>query len=145
MSVQIKGLKKLMARLSNLEKKAAKRANRKAIRAGTAILKQAVKVSTPVDEGLLKKAQTSKVIGKGSNLGGIVGADVEKLKADSDDSAGQRPVNIDWLVEYGHVAPNGTFIPPSGYMRRAQAEAMPKAEAAYIAKLKQEIEREATR
>lgn len=138
MSTQVKGLEKLLKKLDRLEKQGATRAMRKATRAGTTVLGRAVKASTPVDEGNLKRAQATKVSGRGLSMSGRAGADVGKLEADE-----RRPTNIDWLVEYGHVAPDGTFIPPSGYMRRAETSAMPAAEAAYIAKLTAEIEREA--
>jgi hypothetical protein len=120
---KIKGLKQLQAKLDRLEKRHSKAAMRKGIRAGTAVMLKAVKAETPKDEGALRKMQASKVIGKGGVFGGIVGADVAKLESDE-----RRPSNIDYLVEYGHVTPDGVFVPPSGHMRRAAAAAMPKAE-----------------
>src|SRR5690606_8106938 len=139
-SVKTKGFDKLLRKLNALSKTGARRAQRKAVRAGTAVLLKAVKAATPKDEGVLRRAQASKVTGRGLSIAGIVGADVAKLEADE-----RRPSNIDWLVEEGHVAPDGTFVPPSGYMSKASAEAMPRAEAAYRAKLAEEIEREAAK
>lgn len=141
--MKLKGFDKLQRKLERLERRGAKSAMRKATRAGTTVLLKAVRAATPKDEGLLRKMQASKVSGRGLSMAGIVGADVDKLKAA--ESTGQRPSNIDHLVEYGHTAPDGTFIPPSGYMRRAADSAMPAAEAAYRNKLAQEIEREAAR
>lgn len=137
----MKGFDKLLRKMDGLTKQGAKRANRKATRAGTTVLLRAVRTATPRDEGLLRRMQASKLTSRGSSAAGIVGADVDKLKAA--EASGNRPSNIDWLVENGHVAPNGTFIPPSGYMRRAAATAMPAAESAYRSKLAQEIEQEA--
>lgn len=140
MSIKTKGFGELARKLEGLSKTGARRANRKAMRAGTRVLLKAVKAQTPVDTGALRRAQTSKLIGRGLNLGGIVGADADKLAADE-----KRPSNIDWLVEEGHISPDGTFIPPSGYMRRAAAGAMPQAETVYRQTLAAEIEREASR
>lgn len=140
MSVSMKGFDKLTKKLNHLHRYAARRAMRKATRAGTTVLLKAVRAATPKDEGILRKAQSSKIHGRKSNIAGIVGADVAKLEADE-----RRPSNIDWLVEEGHVAPDGTFVPPAGYMKRASAEAMPRAESAYRAKLAEEIEKEAAK
>jgi HK97 gp10 family phage protein len=141
--VKVQGLDKLRKKLQRLEKKAAKRAVRKAIRAGTTIVAKAVKREAPVDEGLLKAAQTSKVSAKGNRAAGVIGADQKRLDAETSYSG--RPSNINWLVEFGHVAPDGTVIPPSGYHRRAEAASLPRAAQAITAKLAEEIEREASR
>lgn len=132
--MKIKGADKLMKRIERLEKKDAKNAMRAAIRAGTAIILKAVKAATPVDEGVLRRMQTSKVKLRGLGGFGVVGADVAKLRGDA-----KRPSNIDHLVEYGHTTPEGKVVPPSGYMRKASEQAMPAAEAAFIAKLKEKI------
>lgn len=124
--LQMKGFKELQKILQTYEKKTAKAAMRKAVRAGTTIIKSAIKAETPVDEGLLKKAQDMKVGNKGDNFYGVAGADVAKLKT-AHEADHDRPTNIDHLVENGHVAPDGRFVPPSGYMRRAAAEALPVA------------------
>ena len=142
MSLKIKGMDKLLKKLARLEKGGARRAMRKATVAGTTVLRTAVRAAVPVDEGLLKKATSSRVSGKGNRMTGRVGADVAKLKsANASDSS--RPTNIDHLVEFGHVGPDGSFVPPSGYMRQSSAAAMPAAEAKYVSKLAEEIEREA--
>ena len=140
--MKVQGIDKLVRKLATLEKKAAKRAVRKAIRAGTTIVAKAVKAGTPVDDGRLKKAQTSKVAAKRNAAVGVIGADQGKLDADATEG---RPSNIDWLVEYGHVATDGTVIPPSGHHRRAEAASLPRAQQAIARKLAEEIEREATR
>lgn len=143
----MRGFDQLHKKLARLARSGAKsgaaRAQRKAVRAGTTVLAKAVRAAVPTDEGVLKRMQASRVSGRGLRASGRVGADVDKLKAA--ESEGKRPSNIDWLVEEGHVAPDGTFVPPSGYMRRAAASAMPAAMAAYAAKLAEEIEREAAR
>lgn len=145
MSINVKGVDKLLKKLDRLERKGARSALRKATSAGTTVLRAAVKSGAPVDEGLLKKAEDSKVGGRGLQLYGIAGANVAKLNADAQASNGKRPTNIDWLVENGHVTPGGKFVPPSGFMRRAAASATPAAEARFVDKLATEIEREATR
>lgn len=137
--IRVKGAEQLIAKLQKLERVTARAANRKATRAGTAVLAKAVKAETPVDEGMLKRSQTSKVTSKDLFAVGTVGADQDKLNSAHEEDK-DRPTNIDWLVEYGHVAPDGRFVPPSGAMRRASAAAMPEAEAKYIAVLKAEIE-----
>ncbi len=134
--VQLKGVKELKAKLARLEKQAARKAVRAGARAGTKVLLDALRPHVPVDKGILRREQTSKVMGKGLDVGGIVGADQTKL-----DNTEGRPSNIDWLVEYGHVTPDGIFVPPSGYVRRTAASAMPAAEKAATARMKEEIEK----
>jgi HK97 gp10 family phage protein len=136
MSIQIKGAEKLQKKLDQLAKKDARKALRAATRAGTAALLKGVKREVPVDEGDLKRAQTSKVTGRGSNLNGIVGADVAKLK---DGESKGRPSNIDHLVEFGHVATDGTFVPPSGYVRRGSAQSLPTAQQKFASVLKDKL------
>lgn len=138
--LDIIGDKSLKRKLQRLEKREAKRSLRKAARKGLAVLRRAVRQATPVDEGVLRKAQDIKVIGRGLVIGGIVGANVQKLQA-AHASDPSRPTNIDWLVEEGHVAPDGTVIPPSGYMRRAAQEATPRALQAVEDTLRDEIEK----
>lgn len=139
--MKLKGFDKLLRKMDRLPRKGARTANRKATGAGTKVLLAGVKAEVPVQEGLLKKMQASKVTSRGTRASGTVGADVAKLKAA--DAQGKRPTNIDWLVEFGHDTAEGDFVPPSGYMRRGSSAAMPAAEAAYEAKMKQEIEKEA--
>lgn len=139
--IKTRGLDALLRKLDRLPKTGAKRAMRKAVRAGTTVLLKAVRQSTPKDEGVLRKMQASKVYGRALSFMGIIGADADKLNEKLD----ARPSNIDWLVEEGHTTPGGTFVPPSGYMSRASREAIPPAHAAYTAKLKAEIEREAAK
>ncbi|MGC4030253.1 MAG: HK97 gp10 family phage protein [Tepidisphaeraceae bacterium] len=140
---KVRGLDRLLKKLGRLEKTAAKRVVRKAIRAGTTIVGKAIKAETPVDQGKLKKAQTTRVTSRRNRATGVAGADQDKLNADAE--GGKRPSNIDWLVDQGHVAPDGTVIPPSGYHRRAEDKAMPAAVAAMEKKLAEEIEREASK
>lgn len=144
MSIKIRGAQKLLKKLDYLEKKGARRALRKAVSAGTTVLKQGVREETPVDKGYLRKAQDSKVSGRGLSLSGKVGANVAKLNEESSQDAG-RPTNIDHLVEFGHANTDGSFTPGSGYMRRAAAKSMPAAEARFTEKLAEEIEKEAMR
>jgi hypothetical protein len=141
--MQIKGADKLLAKLNRLPRVGGKRALRKAAQAGVTVLGKAVKREVPVRKGLLKRAETTKVSLKGLRAWAGAGADVAKLNADAQSSQGKRPTNIDWLVEFGHMTPDGTFVPPSGAMRRAES-ALPDAEAKFVSKLASEIEREAT-
>jgi HK97 gp10 family phage protein len=138
--VTVRGADKLLAKLDKLAGPVARRALRNATRAGTRVLVQAVKAAAPVDEGKLKRAQSSSIVGRGLSLGGVVGADAAKLKSDNQANP-DRPTNIDHLVEEGHVTPDGRFVPPAGYMRRAAAASMPAAEQAFTDRLRSEIER----
>lgn len=144
--IKIKGFERLQRQFDNLEKKAAKRVLNKSMRRATAVILKTVRASTPKDEGLLRKMQTSKIGGKGLRKFGVVGADVSKLEAAAagqEGMPGYRPSNIDWLVENGHVTPEGKFVPPSGHMRRAADEAIPRAEKVFVDTAELEIEREA--
>lgn len=131
----LKGYDKLLKQFAALGRNA-KTANRKAIRAGTTVMTRYIKAATPVDEGVLQKATTNKVTGKGMNVVGIIGADQSKLDADE-----RRPSNIDWLVEYGHVAANGVFVPPAAQIRRGGAAGEDAAKARILSKLKEEIDK----
>lgn len=142
-TIQLKGFEQLLGRLERLEKAGAKRAMRRAMQKATAVLLKEVKAQVPVDEGLLKRAQTSKLAGRGLVIRGIVGANVAKLK--EYDAAAQRPTNIDWLVEYGHVTEDGRVIPGNGFMRRAAQNASATAYATLVTVLAAEIEKEATK
>lgn len=147
--ITIKGAARLERTLNALPRRGARRANRKATSAGATVLLRAVRAATPVDEGLLKKAQDRKIVGKDMSITAIVGANLERLKADSEafgrTASGEpiRPYNIDHLVEFGHVTKGGKLVPPNGYMRKASGSAMPAAEQRFINKLDEEITREA--
>ena len=142
--ITIKGDKALSRQLSNLGNKGAKRVLRRATRSATAVLAKAVKSEVPNDEGKLARAQGSKVFGRGLSMQGIVGADVDKLKAANGEDKNY-PTNIDHLVNFGHVTPDGKFIPPNGYLQRGAAKGMPAAEAKYVATIASGIEQEAMR
>jgi hypothetical protein len=135
-SIKTKGFDKLLKKLAGIDKKVARPALRKAVRAGTSVIGKAVKAEVPVDEGVLKRATATKVSGRGLSLTGRAGADVAKLEADE-----RRPSNVDQLVEGGHITPDGVFVPPSGHMRRAAESALPRAEVVVEQRLAQEIER----
>jgi phosphotransferase system IIB component len=136
--IQLRGVKELRRKLRQMERKNARAAVRKSIRAGAVLMRRAVRDATPVDEGVLRRIQDYKIVGKGNRRTAVIGANVEKLKqAMSEDPS--RPSNIDHLVEEGHTAPDGTVVPPSGHMRRAAREAMPKAQAKMEAVLAAEI------
>lgn len=144
--VKIKGFERLQKQFDRLEKKSARRVLNKSMRRATAVILGAVKDGTPKDKGILRKMQTSKVGGRGLRRFAVIGADVSKLEAAAavDESlAGHRPSNIDWLVENGHTTPEGKFIPPTGYMRKAADEALPRAEKVFVDTAELEIEREA--
>ena len=128
MSVKLQGFDQLIKTLQTYGNKTAKAAGRKAVRAGTTVLKSAIKSEVPVDEGLLKKTIDLSVSSKGGTFRGKVGADVADLKADHE-SDHDRPNNIDYLVNDGHVAPDGRFVPPNGFMQRGAAKGMPAAQA----------------
>ena len=147
-AVEIKGMDKLKKKLERLERRGAKAVVRKAARAGGTVLLRGVRSSVPVNEGLVKKMMALKVSNRGLSATSIVGADVARLQNAAnapEESPEHRPSNIDHLLEYGHVNRDGSFTPPTGFMRYAADATMPAAEAAYTSKLASEIEREAMR
>lgn len=146
--LQIKGMEKLQSKLLRLERHAGKRVVRKSARAGGTVLLRGVREATPRNEGLVRKMMALKVSNRGLSATSIVGADVERLQNAAnapDESPEFRPSNIDHLLEYGHVSPNGHFTPPTGFMRYAAEVAMPAAERAYSEKAAAEIEAEASK
>ena len=143
-AIHIKGADAFKRQIEALTKTGAKRVLRKATRAAVAVLAKAVKAETPKDDGNLRRAQGSRVSGKGFSMRGVVGADVDKLKADNAQDKNY-PTNIDHLVNFGHVTPDGRFVAPNGYMQRGAAAGMPAAEAKYVTALGAGIEQEAAR
>jgi hypothetical protein len=134
MSIKVKGADRLLKKLKRLEKKDAAAAQRKAAAAGGRAMAKVIRPEVPKDEGVTRKATTFKTVGRGRNAGAIAGADMAKLTEGE-----ARPSNVDHLLEYGHVTPEGIFVPPSGYFRRTAPQATAAGEAAYIAKLSDEI------
>jgi len=142
MSLQMKGFTQTLATLRTLQKKTAKAAMRKAVRAGTTIIKAAVKADMTVDKGLLKKAEDMRLVTNGMRFIGVAGANKAKLEAAH--TIDGRPTNIDWLVNFGHVAPNGRFVPPSAHTYEAGDAAQPAAQARMEQVLTETIESLAT-
>lgn len=128
--ITVKGAEHLMRALNRLTTKVARKHNRAATRSAVGAMAKIIKPEVPKDEGVTRAATTYKVFGKGLNVGGVVGADIAKMQAGE-----ERPYNVDWLVEMGHVAPDGTFVPPSGYMRRTAPSALARGERVYADRL----------
>lgn len=156
--IEIKGMKQLIKKLDRVTGSAARRITRAAVKAGGNVLLRAIKPATPKDQGVLRRAQTVKLSGKRrTNARAVVGAEVTKMtvgtgrKSTSERSKGAeivkqiRPSNLDWLVEYGHVTPGGIFVPPSGRLRQTAEQAMPRAQEAAVARLREELEQELSR
>ena len=135
--LKITGLEALNRKLQNLasERKQAT-ILRKAARAGIGPVVKALKREVPVDKGGLKKSQDRKITGKGFKVSAIAGADVNYVDAD-----GEHPGKVDHLVVHGHVAPDGTVVPPNDFVSRAADASMDEAHAKYADKLADEIEK----
>lgn len=145
MIAKVEGLAELRRKLATMgNQKTARKINRKAMRSGTAVMTKGIKNAAPVDEGILKKSIANKVAGRGMNITGIIGSDVAKLKQSAATDK-TRPTNIDWLTEFGHVAPDGTFVPPSGRMRATASATLPASERKIVEVIKAELEKEAVR
>ena len=116
------GDKKLVRKLAELEKKAAKKIAKKVVRAGATVMKKSIKRHVPVDEGLLKKSIAAKII----RAGAILGASKDYSEG------GEVPANYVHLVEYGHVKADGTVVqgkhPIERGAKAAEAEAGRKME-----------------
>jgi HK97 gp10 family phage protein len=135
--VKIKGDKKLLAMLRQLPKKAVA-VNRRAINVGTTPILRAVKAGVPVDHGDLKQSMIKKVSNHGPNCSGIVGADADYVGEN-----GEKPAKYDHLVEFGHVATDGTQVSANPFMRNGWDEGYPEAQEKYEAALKAGIEKAA--
>jgi HK97 gp10 family phage protein len=135
--MELRGERELIRQLKHLAEKGVKRASRKAVNAaGTPILK-AIRSRCPAEEGEMKKCLAKKVITRDKRFDVIVGCDTKKLRTIP------RPSNVDYLVEFGHTAPDGTVTPPHPFVRPGAAESESAALSAYTAKLATEIENEA--
>lgn len=143
-SLDLIGGRRLRRKLEELSFKKIRTINRQAIRFAMTPVAKAVRQEVPRDEGDLKKATASKVYGSGLNVGGVVGADAAYART-NEDGITKRPSNYDHLVEFGHVNADGSFTPPNGYMRRAQEKSLPQAEKRYADKVKQLVEKAATK
>jgi hypothetical protein len=145
MSAKIQGFDALKRKLLKLEKKAARTALRKATNAGTAVLLDAVKQTVPREHGIVAKMMDKKTSAKRMTAFGVVGANVAKLEAaDGAEGDAHRPSNIDHLLEEGHVTPDGTLVPPTGFMRRAADSSKATAERVFLDTLESEITKAAS-
>lgn len=129
MSIKIKGADRLLKRLADAPKEARK-AQRKATTVAGRAMAAELRPYVPVDEGILRKATSFKTFGKGDSMTAIAGADLKKLTPDK-----SRPSNVDYLVEFGHVSPNGIFIAPRPYLRNHAAAINQAGLSAYISAL----------
>jgi hypothetical protein len=77
-----------------------------------------------------------KITGRGFKISAIAGADINFVG-----DGGERPGKYDHLVIKGHVAPDGTMVPPNDFISRAAAQSRSAAEARYADKLKEGIEK----
>lgn len=137
LSVKITGMDKLLKQLDALGSQAKqKTVLRKCARAGIAPIVRAEKKNCPVDKGNLKQALDRKITGHGFKISAIAGADINFVGA-----GGERPGKYDHLVIKGHVAPDGTVVPPNDFISRAAAQSRGQAEAKYAAKMATEIEK----
>ena len=127
------GDKKLIRKLNQLEKKVVKRIDKKVLRAGAAVYKRVIKKLVPVDEGHAKKSIDYKLTGKS---GAVIGARAD-YRADDD-----VPANYIHLIEYGHVAPDGTVVPGSHPIERGAAAAHAEAGQKMIDKTKSELNKQ---
>ena len=138
MKFKVTGAAALEKKLKALAYEGSKKANRRAVNAGTTPLLRAVKAATPTDSGSLRRAMTKKVSGKGYAVNGKVGAARDYVGPD-----GQQPAHYLHLVELGHIAEDGTAVPPAAPLRKGYDSGVGPARAAYQAKLKDQIEKEA--
>lgn len=138
--VKISGLDTLLRRLSALASESKQKTIlRKSARAGIAPIVKAEKRNCPVDKGNLKKAMDRKITGRGFRISALAGADINYVG-----EGGERPGKYDHLVIRGHVAPDGSVVPPNDFITRAADQSKAQAEAKYAEKMKEEIEKLAT-
>ena len=104
-----KGLERLLRELPG---RVANKVNRQAVTKATTPVLAAVKSAAPVDKGNLRRAMIKKVYSRKGRTNGLMGANANFVGPD-----GEQPFRYDHLVEYGHVAPDGTVTPPNPYMR----------------------------
>lgn len=145
--IKVEGDKKLIKKLLRLaDRKTIKKINRKATNVAATPLVKAVKRNVPVDTGLLKKAIAKKLTAyvRSFSYNAIVGADVG-VRATDEDGNEYIPANIDHLVEYGFAHPGGTHVPARSFLRKGWEEGIGDAQKRLNAKLKEEIEKAASK
>jgi hypothetical protein len=112
--------------------------NRRAVNLATSPVLAAIKGTVPVDKGNLKAALKKKITSRKMRATGLVGADASYVGPN-----GEQPFRYDHLVEFGHVDPDGTVVPPNPYMRAGWDAAEATARETYQAELADGIETEA--
>lgn len=127
----------LLNLLEKVPRKVSGPISRSAVRGAATVVKNEIVSVVPVDEAILKASQGTKVKMFRQGAMGWVGASVEKMKTlQSPTHVQPRPVNIDYLANYGHVAgisthplapPPGTFVPGAHYMEQAETQSAPAA------------------
>ena len=138
--MKITGLDRLYKKLEALgSEKKMKPILRKCARAGIAPVVKAEKANCPVDQGNLKRALDRKITGRQFRISAIAGADINVVGEN-----GERPGHYDHLVIRGHVAPDGTVIPPNDFIGRAADQSLGAAEQKYADKAASEVEKLAT-
>ncbi len=138
LGARLKGDDQLMALLTQLPGRVASKVNRAAVTKATTPILNAVKGRVPVASGLLRKSMVKKVTNRKTKAKGIIGAS-SKVTGPN----GEQPFRYDHLVEFGHVAPDGTVVPPNPFMREGWEQSEATARTMYAAAMADGIEAEA--
>ncbi|MEM6560039.1 MAG: HK97-gp10 family putative phage morphogenesis protein [Planctomycetota bacterium] len=128
--LHLQGDRALQKALRKLGDKAARKVSRSAVSAAATPVAKAARRNAPKESGLLRKSIGRRV--RTYTERGTVIALVGPRRNFSGEHEGERrvPANYAHLVENGHLAPDGSFVPPKPFLRPAldasKGEAMNK-------------------
>lgn len=128
--------RELMRDLDRLSDAVETRVSRKAVMAGSSPILREMKSEVPEDEGTLRKSlgRKSKVYGRETAVA-MTGPRVR----------GKHQGYHGHLIERGHIAADGSFVPGDPFMERAQKQSEAAARRAMLDKLDTEVQREAAK
>jgi hypothetical protein len=145
--LEIQGDKALIRKLRKLgDRRQLKKILRRATNAAAQVVVKAVRAEWPTDSGLSKRSVVKKIVSTKAGYSAVIGIDkeaAEPRRGGSDEF--HIPSNIDHLIEFGWQTPDGKTIPAVAPLRRGYDAAKDEAEKRFAEKVKQELEKEATK
>lgn len=141
----LKGDKELARLLNGIGEKVARKALRSAVSAGATPVVKAAKQKAAKRSGLLKRSLGKKVVANRhrQSATAIVGA--RKSVTGTVNGKPYKPSRIAHLVEKPHIGPDGQYVPGRPFLNPALAETREASVGAMKNKLREVVEREASK
>lgn len=136
--------KELMKQFDKLPDRVARRVSRKAVNYGSTPVIRAIRERVQKRTGLTKKSIGRKTVYyKNRQTAVAVIGSRQNIRGENPDGSPHAPFNIFHLLDRGHIAPDGSFVPGSMAVEEGSRAAESQALDRMHQKLAQEIEREA--